>query len=514
MTTCPVCNKPVDPLRSRFVAVRGGKIIPYCSPECRAAQDTKPTKMPDTPAAPEKKIEPRIPQKVADLDSGPVIEIIHEPVSGVVTSAPRPAPVGGKDERITQPTGKFAKEDVLDVKETVLPRKDGSKASGGADSAAVSGEVGSGRARRQSGKHLTRERKDSTEAKAGWDWLEDEPADASNARPGTITESERRTRWPFVVLFALVLLGGGAYLAWKYLHIDKPEPAVEPGSASAAAVLDAAEAVTQPDAFVLTKDLALRQATDLLRKYLGDGSPRVQRLAAAALGRTGDPAAVAALQQALKQEKVLAARFKLAYELARAGDKSGREVLFAGLQSPQRSDKLDAAMHLARLGDERAKPLLTSTLEIAQNRIQAATELLRFHDPAAEKLLETIRTDPKASAEEKATATIALYRNGKADLAADVKKLLENESWKAFAAYALGENKDEAGKPVLVEQITNGVGVKVRAAWALKKLVGDPSDDLIAPLYTAMGSAKDQEQIYAAEALLILAGDPRWSEYR
>jgi HEAT repeat protein len=95
-----------------------------------------------------------------------------------------------------------------------------------------------------------------------------------------------------------------------------------------------------------------------------------------------------------------------------------------------------------------------------------------------------------------------------------VKKLLENESWKAFAAYALGEMKDEAGKPVLVEQITNGVGVKVRAAGALKKLVGDASDDLLAPLHAAMGSAKDQEQIYAAEALLILAGDPRWSEYR
>src|SRR5689334_12522828 len=164
MTTCPVCDKPVDPLRSRFVSVRGGKVVPYCSAECRAAQDTKPTKVTEPEKPVEKPVEkaaekPKpaekkpVPQKVQDLDSGPVIEILHEPASGVVTSA--------KDERITQPTGKFAKEEVLEVKETVAKRKDGSKASGGADSAAVSGEVGD-RSSRASGKHLTRERTDST----------------------------------------------------------------------------------------------------------------------------------------------------------------------------------------------------------------------------------------------------------------------------------------------------------------------------------------------------------------
>src|SRR5690242_6505513 len=110
MTACPVCNKPVDPLRARFVSVRAGKIVPYCSTECRAAEDTKPTKQPEPEKPAEKpvekaaekpaekpkekpKAEARVPQKVADLDSGPVIEILHEPVSGVVTSA--------NDERIT-----------------------------------------------------------------------------------------------------------------------------------------------------------------------------------------------------------------------------------------------------------------------------------------------------------------------------------------------------------------------------------------------------------------------------
>src|SRR5688500_4636595 len=115
MMACPVCNKPVDPLRARFVAVRAGKVVAYCSPECREAQDTKPTKAPVLDAKPEL-TKPKTPavgtpkKTLEELDSGPVIEILHEPASGVVTSA--------KDERITQPTGKFEKEELVEVKET------------------------------------------------------------------------------------------------------------------------------------------------------------------------------------------------------------------------------------------------------------------------------------------------------------------------------------------------------------------------------------------------------------
>jgi hypothetical protein len=36
MSPCPVCSQPVDPLRSRAVAVRDGKVISYCSKECLA----------------------------------------------------------------------------------------------------------------------------------------------------------------------------------------------------------------------------------------------------------------------------------------------------------------------------------------------------------------------------------------------------------------------------------------------------------------------------------------------
>src|SRR4051794_16876433 len=109
MTNCPICQKPVDPLRAPAARIRDGKIIGYCSKECAAAAETKPTAKLDVPAAaakpagrgvpvpkqppakgvPATKRTPAsgIPTGAASLESGPVIEIVHEPASGVVTSA-------------------------------------------------------------------------------------------------------------------------------------------------------------------------------------------------------------------------------------------------------------------------------------------------------------------------------------------------------------------------------------------------------------------------------------------
>ena len=36
MMPCPICGKPVDPLRAPAVSVRDGKVVPYCSKECAA----------------------------------------------------------------------------------------------------------------------------------------------------------------------------------------------------------------------------------------------------------------------------------------------------------------------------------------------------------------------------------------------------------------------------------------------------------------------------------------------
>ena len=41
MTPCPVCGKPVDTLRARFVSVRDGKVIAFDSAECKAQAETQ-----------------------------------------------------------------------------------------------------------------------------------------------------------------------------------------------------------------------------------------------------------------------------------------------------------------------------------------------------------------------------------------------------------------------------------------------------------------------------------------
>src|SRR5260221_6818567 len=123
MTTCPTCGKTVDPLRAPAVSVRDGKVVSFCSRECKAAAESQPvvtsaaksadppkqrtrTEPPAPPPAPSssgpadhplvgKQTPPNgvsqitppkgvptatpgagIPQSAAQLDSGPVIEIV------------------------------------------------------------------------------------------------------------------------------------------------------------------------------------------------------------------------------------------------------------------------------------------------------------------------------------------------------------------------------------------------------------------------------------------------------
>ncbi|HEY6037462.1 MAG TPA: hypothetical protein VIV58_24445, partial [Kofleriaceae bacterium] len=100
---CPVCGKPVDSLRAPAVGVRDGKVVSYCSREHALQGESKPTAVP--PRVPEaeqkkKRTTPNagIATPSSTYDSGPVIEIVHEPASGVVTSAP-----DARDARVSEP---------------------------------------------------------------------------------------------------------------------------------------------------------------------------------------------------------------------------------------------------------------------------------------------------------------------------------------------------------------------------------------------------------------------------
>jgi len=491
MTTCPTCNKPVDPLRARNVGVREGKVVAYCSPACAAAAESKPTRVPAATGS-----VAAAPRAVEEPDSGPIIEVLHEPASGVVTSAP--------DKRTPLPSPLPAP----------AAKPATTKESGGKDSATAVGELRSkkpARAATPSGKHLTGERKDSTEAKAGWDWIDEEPADL-RAATGTAGAGGGGKRWLLVVV-ALGVLGAGIYyLVAMRGEEPSPPPPAPTTPAPASAIAPTADAIREALP-TITPAAATAQATELLRKHVAQGSPRVQRVAAGALARTGDADAITALATAMAEEKVPAAKLRLAYQLARAGDPRGQAVLVAGLSAGDRSDRLDAAARLAKLGDKRAVPLLSSFLAVSQHRLRAAEELARVGDAAGKKALAQIRADAGASVDEKATATLALLRDGDAGLLVEARALLDNREWRTPAAYALAAAKDDAARPVLVEQLAH-VTLRVRAAQALRQL--DPGFDAtphLPALVAELASEKDTDQIATAETILLLAGDARWATY-
>ena len=459
MTECPTCGKPVDSLRAPAVAVKGGKVISFCSKECAAAGESRPVvtsaaaapKRRDATPPPTKKRTPPsgVTTPAALLDSGPVIEIIHEPASGVVTSA--------ADAR--------------------------SGATHAADRAETSGAI--------------------------------QIADTGHLDDYVSTDEPGRGRGWIAVLVIAVLLGGGAFAAYQLGYLDTffdtsshaatttPQPPAEAQTA----------APVSPPAPTLAPPKAVDIARGLLHGELASHDARAQRLAAAALARTGASEAVVPLIAALPKETSNTARLDIYYALARGADRRGTDGLVASLVSSSRDDKLDAARRLAMLGDKRAATALAPYLEIPQQRLGVAESLAYLADARAIQTLEQIRADGSASTADKAEAAVALGIAGKSDVAPALRALLGDVHFNAFAAAALAELHDAAAKPVLLRQL-DVPALRVGAARALRRL--EPDLD-VAPLLDRLvesaKAAKGVERIQAAETVLILAGPPAWSEH-
>jgi HEAT repeat protein len=468
MSACPVCGKPVDARLAPAVAVVDGKVVGYCSKEHAASAESRPVAAPpaarkDATPIPKKKDATPVPKRARTpaagvtspaslLDSGPVIEIIHEPASGVVTSAP--------DAR--------------------------SGPSQAADRAETSGAI--------------------------------QIADTGHLDDYVSQDEPRRSRG-WIALFVIVVLGGGAFAAYQLGYLDAwfdnnshaATPPAHPHVASDTAL--APHADHAPPVPAMSGPAAVDAARNILHGALASASsPRVQRLAAAALARTGASEAVVPLIAALPKETSNTARLDIYYALARGADRRGTDGLVASLQSSSRDDKLDAARRLAMLGDKRAALPLLPYLDVAQQRLGAAESLAYLADPHAIQTLEQIRADSSASAADKAEAAVALGIAGKADVAPALRALLTDSHFNAFAAASLAELHDQAAKPVLLRQL-DVPALRVEAARALRRL--DPDLDagaLLAKLVADAKAATGAEQVQAAEAVLVLAGPLEWSE--
>lgn len=473
-TSCPICGKPVDPLRARHVGVRAGKVVAYCSPEHARDAETKPTQMPPdmpTPRTPAG----GVPKVHVPLDSGPVIEIVHEPASGVVTSA--------RDTR-KDATPVPRKLDL--VPEKARPRDDTT---------------------------LKKWAVDDGDAVPDPDRSGIRISDFEERRQRELSQPVKMKRGNRALLVGgiVVALGAGAFGVYR-LVLAKPsaKPVTKVAPARDAGVVvtpDAPPAPTAPD-----PSAAVQRAQKVLHDTLASESPRVQRMAAAALARTHDAAAIDLLAAALAKETIDVAKLELAYALARGGDERGHAALVAGLGSGRRDVKLEAGRRLAQLGDAKAAPVLQSYLEVSQLRLGAAEQLAYLQDKQALAALDAIRADAKTSRDEHARATIALGIAGRKDVIPDLQALLKDSHFNAFAASALAQLGDPTARAVLGEQLAVP-SLRVEAARALRRL--DPQLDpapLLAELLSALASNKDTEQVQSAEAILLLAGDLAWSE--
>jgi len=368
-------------------------------------------------------------------------------------------------------------------------------------------------------------------------------AESSEGQPDARGAPRRTARWPVVVLI-LVLLGAGAGLLYYFFgglsgHAAGHATGAVRGALPAIAAMPAARAeLSRPvrpsqaaaaAAPVVDLTAAIELARSALRRDLAATSPRVQRLAAVALARTQDPQAcellaaqiglgsggmpvrVGAGADELAGNDI--ARLGLAYALARGGDRRGTELLARALGAPRGEARDEAAGLLARLGDRRSVPHLLDLLAVEQRRLAAAEHLARLAEPRALQVLDRVRGDPRASADDKARATVALGAAGRDAVAGALRDMLGDPHFNAFAAAALAAQGDRAARPVLERQLASPP-LRVQAARALRRL--DPAIDprpLLPPLLDVVRAGRDIDRIPAAEAILLLAGPAGWSAF-
>jgi hypothetical protein len=596
---CPICGKPVDSLRAPAVGVRSGKVVAYCSRECAAAAETKPTRIPaqlveeDTRLPPPEideetaaraaaevtgepsdkrdakdksdkrdakdKSDKRDAKRDAKADKRDAKDKRATPAGGVPTDKRASTPAGGVPTKHATPAGGVPTKRATPAGGVSTTDSRLATPSGGVQTSATRPSPVEGGDKAESSGKIKQTAADFESApvieilhepasgvvtsapdrRVGKD---DEPKPKSDRKTGPAAaipaprgpfatgsfilesddpdfevEAEKRPRskaFTAFLVFVLLVVAGGA-LGYKYLYLEhrwifaKHQPATPAAltpKPTPAPVTTAADAGSG-----LTPQSAVDRAQTVLRSLLRKSSPRVQQKAALALARTRDPEAVKWLADALASETERAPKMDIAYALGRAGDKRGPDAL-AALLTSDRDARLYAAKKLAQLHDKRAVATLVNYLSVSQNRLGVAAWLAPFDEPQALKALDEARNDPK-SPDKQAEAAIALGTAKHAEATPQLRELLKNPDWKGPAARALAELHDPAARPVLVEQLASAQ-LRVDGALALRRL--EPNLDakpLIEPLVAALDLDKDVEQISVAETILLLAGPANLAEF-
>ena len=253
----------------------------------------------------------------------------------------------------------------------------------------------------------------------------------------------------------------------------------------------------------------LAGATTALRDLLDSPSPRLQRLAAMALARTADPAAMTRLRELGQDTSSELVQLQIAYALARTGDPAGRDALVAALGARARDTRLDGARYLAELGDLRSTPVLRNLLDYPQFRISAAGLLARLGDERGGAALREAIESKQSSMEIRMWAVVELGRAGDPAVHGQLVEIQQGGQYQVGAALALARLDDHGAVPAL-GHLLGLDSFRVRAALGLRRL-GARVD--LEPLAAALATGNDVTRVTAAEAILILLGPEAVAEY-
>ncbi|MBP9086193.1 MAG: hypothetical protein KBG15_08740 [Kofleriaceae bacterium] len=533
---CPVCQKPVDALRARFVRVVAGGVAAYCSEACKNQDasgrgDVLAAGRSDGRAAAGARVvatvvPTAVPTVVARSTSAPVadrenggmpsaqtsvtaeIAVPSVELAGAVRAAARAAAPGvdvaavnsnsSSEVNATAPTTVMAKPAVASA------------------ALAATGQPAPVKSDDKAARDLGKARAAAAAPGAVVGVSASLPTvSASAAAPdaGDAPPANRRA-WLLGGIVLVLALAGLAYVKFA-AHPKSTAPA--PAMVQSATVVDTSlrvDAVVAPSA----ADVKAR-ALQVLRELMDSSVPRVQRVAAAALARTGDTKAIAKLQRLIASEQSALAKLEMSYAIARGGDKSGRLLLQQALTASGRDQKGDAATLLVQLHDgaeTAAVATLTGFLSISQHRLSAAEALAPLRTAAAIKVLDEMAISTTIPADQRSRAVIALAHAGRRDVIPQLTKLLTDPLYNAAAAIALAALGEVSAAPVLREHLRL-TSLQVAAARSLRKLaVTAPSvlpAEVIVALADALQGDKDTVRAGAAEVVLLLTGDAAWTEF-
>jgi HEAT repeat protein len=453
-STCPACNAVIDPARAPVARVRGGRVVTFCSRRCADAPESEyaALRAQAAPAAAQPAASP------AGTSAAPGESASAEGVAGAAGAtgddryerAERRPRGGGKRRVIALSSAILVGGMVITIINAVSPSTpvDVRAASNGGA-----------------------ERQPATTALPG------------GATPGT---------------------GAGQAMSGATTG-TAPETAPETTTATAGqAQGENADAEAVPaDPY----DNALRTLIALMKSP----SPRVQRIAAMALSRLGTnevPEAIDVLVRLLDEEASELGRIEIAYALARAGDRRGRQMLVASLKDERRDIRLDAARCLVQLGDDAGNTALEHLLDLPTHRLGVASMLARRGNEKGLAALREVLGDEESTNELTMRALVALGMAGDASVRDRLVEILNDGRYHVGAADALAALGDRAAIPALMHQL--GLpSLRVRAALALRRL-GEtvPLDELD----RALTQGNEAARVSAAEAILLLAGPKNLAE--